>query len=342
MSELLVKNGTVFSYIYEGYYAIRLLAADVHIEDGIITEVKPDIRPDCETLDASGCLVLPGIINMGASTFAARITSGLLWDWRAGKSRVAPMLDMAAEMMTAEEARAVSMLGLWETVSGGVTTVAELFRADGGVGPLHYRAAPEGLTAAMSRAADDLGVRLVATGEDKLPAGIVPESAVSCAHLGIPSEIPYDRVEHIRSGVKTTIGTGSFGNSMISEMRAAACAVKQTAGDAGAYRAGDVFYSVTVLNGGLLDAEKYGRVAPGFLGDLSVVCMDRFAPLSYPLAQYVYGANEGDVRHVVCGGNVLKRDCMPEGSLAASLPEAAKIAGSAISRLWENARRVIL
>ena len=336
MNELLVKNGTVYSYIFEGYHAIKLQKADVYIEDGLITEIKAGIRGNCETIDASGCIVLPGMVNMGASTFAARITSGLLWDWRKGKSRVAPMLDLAAEMFTEDEICAAAMLGLWETVSGGAVTVAELFRAQAerNEHPLRYRAAPESLLQGMSRAAEMLGICLFKTGEDSADF----DSAVSCEHLGVP----YEGLNFIKSGAKMTMGTGCFGNCMISEMRAVACAVKQQVRDAGGGRASDVFYSATVVNGRAVDGEKYGRVGPGFIGNLSVVCMDRFAPLSYPLAQYIYGAHVGDVRHVVCGGVVLKRDFKPADHLVPYLASADKTAETAILRLWEEARRVIL
>lgn len=333
MNELLVKNGMVYSYIFEGYHAIKLQMADVYIRDGVIAEVKADIRKDCDTLDAAGCIVLPGMVNIGASVFAARIAAGLLWDWRAGKNRVAPMLDMAAGTLTEDEIFAISMLGLWETVSSGAPTVAELFRSGGGPLALYYRAAPEALKPGLTRAAEALGARLIAT-----PEGAAFDGAVSCAHLGVP----YEGFDRVKPGVKLAMGTGCFGSCMIDEMRATACAMKQRAGDMGAYRASDVFYSATVVNGRIIDEEKHGRIGPGFLGDLSVVCMDRFAPLSYPLAQYVYGAHAGDVRHVVCGGVVLKRDYSPSEHIAPRLAQAALTAGPAILRLWEEARKSIL
>ena len=129
---------------------------------------------------------------------------------------------------------------------------------------------------------------------------------------------------------------------MISEMRAVSCSVKQNRGDAGAYKASDVFYSATVVNGRVIDAEKYGRIGPGFYGDLSVVSMEGFTPLSYPLAQYIYGANAGDVRHVVCGGIPVKRDYKPAGLLSERLAEAKKNAEPAINKLWAETRRKIL
>lgn len=323
MSELLIKNGMVYTYIYEGYHAIKLQKADVYIKDGFIAETKPGVNRDCETLDATGCLVLPGMVNMGANTFAARIVSGLLCDRRAGAKQVAPMLKLASETLSEDEISAIAMTGLWETVSSGVTTVIERYSS-------------EAVGRGMSRAAAALGVRLpAAEGGMK---DIWTESAVTCAHMGLP----YGGLEQIKSGLKMGIGTGCFDSCMIAEMRAVACSVKQGAGDTGAYKAADVFYSATVVGGRTLDAEKYGRLGLGFNGDLSVVGMDRFAPLSYPLAQYIYGANAGDVRHVVCGGNTLKRDYKSDGRLRGILAEARETAGGAILKLWAEARRKVL
>jgi len=324
MNELLIKNGMVYSYIYEGYHAIKMQKADVYIKDGQIESVNPDIKIDCEQLDASGCLVLPGMINMGSNTFAARITSGLLCDRRPGKGQIAPLLDLAIEMLSLEEICAVAILGFWETIASGVTTIAEV------CAPRQKALAP-----GMKRAAETLGVRFA---EAPYDSDILVDSAVSCAHFGVP----YAGFERVSAGAQLTMGTGFFDSCMISEMRATACFMKQHMQGAGAYKASDVFYSATVVNGRILDASKYGRVGQGFFGDLSVVCMDRFAPLSYPLAQYVYGANAGDVRHVVSGGQVLKRDHKPDKRLMAPLLQAGEAGQAAIQKFWAEARRRIL
>jgi len=129
---------------------------------------------------------------------------------------------------------------------------------------------------------------------------------------------------------------------MISEMRAVAASVKQQRGDVGAYKAKDVFFSATAKGGELIDNKKFGRIDIGFFGNLSVVDMDRFAPLSYPLTQYVYGANAGDVRHVVIDGNPVKRDHLPAEHLKETLEEADKTAKEAILKFWAEARRRIL
>jgi len=324
VSDLLVKSGLIYSYIYEGYHAIKLQMADVYVKDGVIAEVGPNVEKDCEKLDAAGCMVLPGMINMGSSTFAARITSGLLCDRRVGRAQIEPMLDLAVETLSEDELYAVALLGLWDTVSGGATTVAEAF---GGL--------TETLAPVMERAAKRLSVRTEKAPDDP---GLLVESAISCAHFGIP----YKGLERIESGDKLTMGTGCFDSCMISEMRAVACSVKQQTGDAGAYKASDVFYSATVVNGRVLNADKYGRIGAGFVGDLSVVAMERFDPMSYPLAQYVYGANSGDVKHVICGGNIIKRDHKPAEHLKEPLRQAAKVAETAILKLWAEARRRIL
>ena len=354
MSELILKNGLVYTYIDEGFHAIKLRMADVHVKDGAVQDVAPGLHYDCETLDASGCLVLPGMVNMGASTFAARIAQGLVCDWARGKSRIAPLLDLAAAILTQEELKAVAVAGLWDTLAGGATVVIELCRAADGSDaghPFFYRAAPTPIAEAVLAAGESFGVQVlsacgsedggIVVKADKaigVQAEIVTDSAVACADLGKP----YGGLAAIEKGAMMTIGTGATSSCMIEEMRATARAVKQHTGDPKRYRASDVFYSATVVGGRQLDKCAHGRIGPGFCGNLSVVSMGRFQPLSYPLAQYVYGASAADVRHVVCGGTVVKRDYRPAPKTQALLASAWETAGNAIAKLWDEARRSIL
>ena len=50
-----IKNGTIVTHD-------RTYKADVLVENGVIAEIGPDLKGD-ETLDASGCYVMPGGID---------------------------------------------------------------------------------------------------------------------------------------------------------------------------------------------------------------------------------------------------------------------------------------
>jgi hypothetical protein len=77
-------------------------------------------------------------------------------------------------------------------------------------------------------------------------------------------------------------------------------------------------------------------------GDLSVVDMQCLEPLSYPFIQYLYGSAATDVRHVVQGGHVCKRDFAPPARVARRLEQTRKTVSKAILRVWDEAQRSIL
>lgn len=354
MGELIIKNGMVYTYIYEGYHAIKLRMADVYVKDGSIEEVAPVIEKNCDTLDATGCLVLPGMVNIGSSTFAERIMQGLICDWQRGKTRIAPMLDMAAVMMTEDEIKAVAMTGLWETANSGAVTVVELERSPGEQDhdhPLRYRAAPKAIIEGVLKAGKEMGIQVLSAYGDEagsltidgmdganIKGSIVTDSAISCADFGIP----YAGYHKIKKGAMMTMGTGATSSSMIKEMGDTARIVRLRDENPRAYKASDVFYSATVVGGRELNEKKHGRLGPGFDANISVVDMKRFSPLSYPISQYLYGATTEDVKHLVCRGNVLKRDGKRVEPLEELLTDAARTAEEAITKLLVEARKTII
>ena len=58
MTELVIRGGTVVDGT--GGPAVR---ADVRVRDGIVVEVGPNLRGG-EELDASGCVVAPGFLDI--------------------------------------------------------------------------------------------------------------------------------------------------------------------------------------------------------------------------------------------------------------------------------------
>ncbi len=157
MRDLLIQNGMVFTYIHEGYHALKLREADVLIENGLITKIAPGIRASCETLDASGCMLLPGMINMGSASVASKLLAGLLQDKSlrtAGGSmlysRVQPVVDLASGLLCDRTAEAIATLSLWEGLYGGTTTAVDI--------------CPPGFSAAVKSAGEKLGIRVFAAG----------------------------------------------------------------------------------------------------------------------------------------------------------------------------------
>jgi dihydroorotase len=62
MSRILIKNGRIINPAkdYDG-------TADILVEEGVIKQtghVSCEPGPDCRVIDASGCLVLPGLVDM--------------------------------------------------------------------------------------------------------------------------------------------------------------------------------------------------------------------------------------------------------------------------------------
>ena len=65
MNTLLIKNGRLFDP------ASKLdERADILLEEGIISAIGSfESKPGCQTVDASGCIVTPGLIDMHAHLY---------------------------------------------------------------------------------------------------------------------------------------------------------------------------------------------------------------------------------------------------------------------------------
>jgi 5-methylthioadenosine/S-adenosylhomocysteine deaminase len=164
-------------------------------------------------------------------------------------------------------------------------------------------------------------------------------SALGCAQEGKQ----YPGVDFLRCGVNTPLGTGNYGNCMIAEMRTAALAAKQAEADPGRYKANDALYAATVAGARALGRNgELGRIEIGMAGNVSVVDLSRFQPLSYPFIQYLYGASAADVRHVAISGKALKKDFKPSPDIAEILEQSKAKAIKGIKTLWEEAIRSIL
>ena len=366
MADLLIKNGTVFTYIHEGYHALKLRRADVLVENGVISKIAAEINTDCEQLEAEGCMLLPGYINAGADVIGQAVLAGLLADIAAPrqKERAAGVVKIAYEMLDDDELRAIALLGLWDNIRSGVTTVLDTC-GERGHSPVKSAAEALGIrpfTAADIavkylaadcdiRAASDSGELVgaavyalnkpsVATRELMHSAGATALlSAVGCAQSG--ENFPV--VDYLRGGVNSALATGVWGNSMLAEMRTAALTAKQSEQNPRQYKATDAFYAATVAGAQLIGMEgQLGRIDLGMAGDISAVSMKRFSALSYPFNQYLYSGAEEDTQHIVRGGKILMKNGAAPKNAARELTEAREVAARAVLRCWERARLEVL
>src|SRR5437899_630778 len=113
---ILIRNGTVVTMDQNS----SIVRGDVLIRDGRIAEVAETINTDAdETIEASGCAVLPGFvqthIHLCQTLFRGAADDLALIDWL--KKRVWPM--EAAH--TADSVRASAQLGIAELIKGGTT-----------------------------------------------------------------------------------------------------------------------------------------------------------------------------------------------------------------------------
>lgn len=130
----IVKNGLVITFIHEGYHSIKMKYADVLIEDGLFADIKEEIRDNsAEVIDAQGMWVLPGFVDVGSSCAASVLCSGLVPDYSRARwqgsmihGRVLPLLEIAAQVLSDSEKRAVVRWALRQALDSGVTTLAEL------------------------------------------------------------------------------------------------------------------------------------------------------------------------------------------------------------------------
>ncbi|MDR1061089.1 MAG: amidohydrolase family protein [Clostridiales bacterium] len=402
MNDLLIKNGLIFTFIHEGYHALKLREADLLIEDGCIAKIASGITASCDALDAEGSLVLPGFIDMGSWSVAARLMAGLLPDRRTPRAQgtllytqVLPMMNLAWKLLSPEDAKALALHGLWTGLSTGTTTAVGLcsiidleahleaadelgmhiipmrmgniggervIRADAPAAQVKRVMKTKGTRCAFVtssghdteelRRLSDLGylsaealifqpVLADRFGRELIAASGASAvfSAVGCVQEGRA----FPGVDFLRGGINTALATGCWGGAMLSEMRMAAFSAKQAEGDPSQYKATDAFYAATVAGGRALGLhDRLGRLEIGMSGDLSVVDMQRLEPLSYPFIQYLYGSTATDVRHVVQGGHVCKRDFAPPARVARRLEQTRKAVSEAILRVWDEAQRSIL
>ena len=134
-------------------------------------------------------------------------------------------------------------------------------------------------------------------------------------------------------GINVGLGTDTFPQDMIEEMRWAALGCKWIDRDANRGTARDVFNAATLAGARMLGREDIGRLAPGAKADLIIVDFTRqhIGPVDDPIKTLVYAANGTDIETVFVDGKLVVQDGQVVG-----VDEAALRQEAAAVHLWQR------
>ena len=113
-----------------------------------------------------------------------------------------------------------------------------------------------------------------------------------------------------RMGVNMAIGTDSFPQDILREMRLASTLSKVIEGEASVASSLDLFNSATICGANALHRPDLGRIAIGAKADLVFIKLDSFnmSPFRDPIRNFVQLAESSDVDRVIVDGETLVED----------------------------------
>ncbi|MEW9553323.1 amidohydrolase family protein [Nonomuraea sp. NPDC050783] len=123
MNRVLVKGGTVLTM----EPGDRPRPADVLIEDDVIAAVEPGIQADADVIDATGTIVLPGLVDTHRHVWQAGLR-GLTGD-SVLKDYFRSVRFQASAVYRPEDIRVGNLAGMLEAIDAGVTTVLDFCHA---------------------------------------------------------------------------------------------------------------------------------------------------------------------------------------------------------------------
>jgi cytosine/adenosine deaminase-related metal-dependent hydrolase len=111
----------------------------------------------------------------------------------------------------------------------------------------------------------------------------------------------------LRMGVNVGMGTDSFPQDLLREMRLASTLSKVVEGEASVATSLDIFNSATICGANALHRPDLGRIAVGAKADLALIKLDSFnmSPLRDPIRNFVQLAESSDVDMVIVNGETL-------------------------------------
>ena len=136
-------------------------------------------------------------------------------------------------------------------------------------------------------------------------------------------------------GINVPLGTDTFPQDMIEEMRWAALACKWVDRNANHGTAREVFNAATLDGARALGREDIGRLAPGAKADIAIIDLNKLhiGPVDDPIKSLVYAASGSDVDTVLVDGKVVV-----EGGRVLGINEADLIRKAADAHLWQKAQ----
>lgn len=181
MKRLLIKGGSIVSM---DAGVKDLPRGDVLIEAGRIAAIAPQLQADdAEAIDASGMIVLPGLINAHVHTWQSALR-GIAGDWTVGKYMQAMHGGLAGHFQP-EDVYIANLMGALNALNSGTTTLVDW---------CHCNRTPEITDAAIAGLAESGARALFLHGSPK------PNAKPGQKHF---SEIPMPRaeIERLRKGV---------------------------------------------------------------------------------------------------------------------------------------------
>jgi cytosine/adenosine deaminase-related metal-dependent hydrolase len=176
---------------------------------------------------------------------------------------------------------------------------------------------------------------------DESDLRIVAERGTTVAHCANVyvrrGKILHSFARYRELGINVPIGTDTFPQDMIDEMRWTALACKWADRDANRGTAREVFNAATVDGARALGREDIGRLAPGAKADLVIVDFRKphIGPVDDPIKTLVHVAGSADIDTVIVDGKlVVEEGCVP------GLDEGKLLAQAAEAHLWQKGRFV--
>ena len=138
---------------------------------------------------------------------------------------------------------------------------------------------------------------------------------------------------YLTAGINVCIGTDTFPQDMIKEMRWAALGCKWIDRNANHGTAREVFNAVTLNGAKALGRDDLGRLAPGAKADLLIVDFTRqhIGPVNEPIKTLVYAAKGTDIETVFVDGQVVV-----EGGKVRGVDEDQLVQRATEAHLWHK------
>jgi 5-methylthioadenosine/S-adenosylhomocysteine deaminase len=223
-----------------------LARGDVLIEDGRIAAIGAELSPppDVETIDATGMIVMPGLVNAHVHTWQSALR-GIAGDWTVAQYMQAMHRGLAT-LYRPQDIYIANLMGALNQINAGVTTMVDW---------CHNNPTPDHTDAAIKGLAD-AGIRaLFLHGSPK------PNPKPGQKHF---SEIPMPRseVEHLRNGRFATEGLLTLGLAILGPYYSV---WEVTRADVALANELDVVCSMHVGGGVPMVADGFERLARGNL-----------------------------------------------------------------------------